>query len=193
LRALSTSKMPPQQPGRPLDVVDDILNLCAHERDLADRPSRRNRYARCMSEPIRERLIGTWKLVSVSREEIPSGAHSDIFGPDPIGYINYGADGRMMVVIVRSDRPRPHDADVTAAEAQALIKSMVSYAGTFSIDGDEIIHRVEIAWNESWSGTQQRRRFRFEQGRLLLSTPPSPDPIDGKLSVRNMVWKKLTG
>ncbi len=68
---------------------------------------------------------------------------------------------------------------------------MVSYAGTYSIEGDEIIHHVEISWNESWSGTQQRRLVRFEHDRLALSTHPSPDPIDGKLSVRSMVWEKL--
>jgi hypothetical protein len=30
MRALSTSKMPPQQPDRLLDLVDDRLDFCAH-------------------------------------------------------------------------------------------------------------------------------------------------------------------
>jgi Lipocalin-like domain len=181
--------MPPQQPGGPLDVVDDALNLCAHDRDLSIRPRRRNRYAGAMNG-MRERLIGTWKLVSVSREEIPGGK-SDFFGHDPVGFINYGADGRMMVVIVRGDRARPQSADISATEAEALFRSMVSYAGTYSIEGDEIIHHVEISWNENWSGKQQRRLVRFEHDRLALSTHPSPDPIDGQPSVRRMVWEKL--
>jgi hypothetical protein len=32
---------------------------------------------------------------------------------------------------------------------------------------------------------------RFEQDRLLLSTHPSADPIDGKPSLRSMTWEKL--
>jgi hypothetical protein len=60
--------MPPQQPGGPLDVVDDALNLRAHAGDLPIRPRRRNRHAQGMND-MRERLIRTWKLVSVSREE----------------------------------------------------------------------------------------------------------------------------
>jgi hypothetical protein len=184
--------MPPQQPDGPLDVVDDILNLRTHGPDLAISPCRCNRYAAAMSELTRERLLGTWKLVSVSNEDIPSGAKADFFGPNPIGYLNYGADGRMMVVVVRSDRPKPQGAKVTTEEADALFKSMVSYAGTFSIDGDEVIHRVEISWNETWTGTEQRRIFRFDNDRLWLSTRPSPDPVSGKLSVRSMVWEKLT-
>jgi len=95
-----------------------------------------------------------------------------------------------MVLIVRSDRPRPQGTGFSASEAQALIKSMVSYAGTFSIEGDEVVHHVEIAWNEVWTGSEQRRLFRFEQERLHLSTHPSPDPIDGRLSVRSMVWER---
>jgi lipocalin-like protein len=180
--------MPPQQPGGPLDVVDDALNLCAHDRDLSIRPRRRNRYAQAMTD-MRERLIGTWKLVSVSREAIQADK-TDFFGPDPVGYINYGRDGRMMVVIVRGDRRRPEGTNITSSEAEALFRSMVSYAGTYSIEGDEIIHHVEISWNQNWSGTQQRRLVRFEQDRLSLSTHPSPDPIDGKLGVRRMVWER---
>src|SRR4051812_48862829 len=50
------------------------------------------------------RLLGTWRLVSVIREEVPSGAKIDLLGPDPKGFPTYLADGRMMVMVVRGDR-----------------------------------------------------------------------------------------
>ena len=31
----------------------------------------------------------------------------------------------------------------------------------------------------------------FEGNRLTLSTPQSPDPIDGKISVRRLVWERI--
>jgi lipocalin-like protein len=43
---------------------------------------------------IQQAILGTWKLVSYVREEIPSGAKSDVMGAHPSGYINYGRDGR---------------------------------------------------------------------------------------------------
>jgi hypothetical protein len=46
-----------------------------------------------------QRLFGTWKLVSYVGEEVPHGARSDVMGPRPSGYINYGPDGRMHVEI----------------------------------------------------------------------------------------------
>jgi hypothetical protein len=151
------------------------------------------RRAEAASGPVNDSvpawLLGTWKLVSVLSEDARTGAEVDFFGPRPIGYITYSADRRMMVLIVHGD-PKPAGARATPAEADALFKSLVSYAGTFSIDGDEITHHVEVSWNESWTGTQQTRRFQLAGGRLMLETPPSPDPVDGAMSVRRMVWER---
>ena len=43
---------------------------------------------------IQQAILGTWKLVSYVREELPSGAKSDVMGAHPSCYINYGRDGR---------------------------------------------------------------------------------------------------
>jgi hypothetical protein len=50
---------------------------------------------------------------------------------------------------------------------------------------------VDVSWNESWTGTKQTRRFRLDGERLNLTTHPSPDPLDGRMSVRRMVWEKV--
>ena len=137
-------------------------------------------------------LLGTWKLLSVTSRDVDSGATSDFFGANPIGYITYSADRRMMVAIVRSGRHKPAGASATPAEAEALMKTLVSYAGTYSIRGNAITHHVELSWNEAWTGTDQTRLFRFDGRQLHLDTPPSPDPVDGVVSVRSMVWERAT-
>jgi Lipocalin-like domain len=143
------------------------------------------------ADPIPAELIGTWRLVSNTLEEIPSGAKTDLFGPNPIGYIMYGADGRMMILQVRSQRPIPAAAAVTSTEAEALFRSLLAYGGTYSVSGDVVTHHVDISWNQSWTGTEQVRHFKFEGNRVELATDPSPDPIHGKMSVRRLVWEKL--
>lgn len=144
------------------------------------------------NDVTRQHLLGTWKLVAAVREEIPSGTKSDFLGPNPIGYINYSPDGRMMVLNVGSGRRKPSGVHTTPQEAEALFRSMTSYSGTYSIDGNEITHRVDISWNETWTGTEQKRVARFEGNRAYLSTPPSLDPITGTMSVRTMTWEKLS-
>jgi hypothetical protein len=143
------------------------------------------------SDPIPPNLIGTWKLVSNMLEEIPSGAKTDLFGANPVGYISYGADGRMMIFQVRNERTKPAGVVPTDQEKKALYDSMLGYAGTFSVEGNKVIHHVEISWNQSWSGTDQVRFFKFDGDRVELSTEASPDPVHGKMSVRRLVWQKI--
>ncbi len=68
---------------------------------------------------MRDRLIGTWKLVSAVREDM-AGHRVDQLGPSPTGYINYAPDGRMMALIARSARTKPAGAQPTPPEADAL-------------------------------------------------------------------------
>src|SRR6187401_1869911 len=38
------------------------------------------------STDLRTRLLGTWKIIAATREEIPSGVKTDQMGPRPAGY-----------------------------------------------------------------------------------------------------------
>ena len=138
-----------------------------------------------------DRLPGTWTLVSAVREEIPSGAKTDMFGQDPHGFINYSPEGRMIALITRRDRKAAANGRPTPTEAEALFRSMLSYAGTFTVEGDVVTHHVDISWNQSFTGGTQKRHFKLDRDRLILSTPQSHDPIDGKLSVRHMTWQRV--
>jgi hypothetical protein len=143
------------------------------------------------NDSIRKRLIGTWRLVAVETEDISTGEKFPAWGDNPAGFINYAPDGRMMVINVRSDRKKPAGAVPSAAEAADLFMSMLAYAGTYTIDGNEVTHHIEISWNEAWSGSHQVRIARFDGNRVHLSTRPSPDLASGRMSVRTMTWERL--
>jgi hypothetical protein len=138
-----------------------------------------------------DRLLGTWTLVSAVREEIPSGSKTDMFGQNPHGFINYSPDGRMIALITPRDREAAAKGRPTPTEAEALFRSMLSYAGTFTVEGDVVTHHVDISWNQSFTGGTQKRHFKLDGDRLILSTPQSHDPIDGKMSVRHMTWQRV--
>jgi hypothetical protein len=142
---------------------------------------------------VQQAILGTWKLLSYVREEFPSGAKSDVMGAHPSGYINYGREGRMIVIIVGSDRKKPAGAVATPDEAEALITSMLAYAGTYSIDSQAktVSHHVDISWDQSRTGTDQVRSYKLEGDRLTLTTAPSTDPATGKNTVRTLIWERL--
>jgi hypothetical protein len=139
-----------------------------------------------------DRLIGTWKLVSVKARDLESGQERDAWGPNPVGYINYAPDGRMMVINARSGRSKPKGPAPTPQEAADLFQGMLAYAGTYSVKGNEVTHHVDVSWNEAWTGTDMLRIATFDGERVHLSTRPTPDPVTGRMSVRTMTWEKLT-
>jgi hypothetical protein len=145
------------------------------------------------ADSIQQQIQGTWKLVFYVREEIPSGAKSDVMGAHPSGYINYGPDGRMIVLIVGSDRKKPVGPVATPEEAEALIRSMLAYAGAYTVDSEAktVTHHIDVSWDQSRTGESQLRTYKLDGDRLTLTTPPSNDPATGKKTVRTLIWERL--
>ena len=139
-----------------------------------------------------EVLEGTWKLVSSTRTNTTTGATTDSFGPNPLGYIMYGKDGRMMVLITRSDRPKPDSTDkITDEQRSRLFSSMLAYSGTYKFDGETIEHHIDGSWNQVWTGTTQIRNVKKDGDRLIYTTQPGPSPIDGSMGFATLVWEKV--
>jgi hypothetical protein len=51
-------------------------------------------------------------------------------GPDPVGFINYGADGRFYAIVTSKDRSPPVGFPPTDDEKLNLFNTMLAYAGT---------------------------------------------------------------
>ncbi len=139
-----------------------------------------------------EALYGTWKLVRYARVDTATGEKRDVFGCRPAGFLTYGRDGRMTAILAKEGRPRPADmSKVNERERAELFDSFGAYAGTFALEGETIIHHVEISWNECWTGTEQVRNVRLEGNRLYITTNPAPSGIDGRPGVSELEWERI--
>jgi Lipocalin-like domain len=125
-------------------------------------------------------LVGTWKMVSWTREVIATGEISDAMGPNPIGYIAYHADGRMIALVVRRDRPPLSGKTPTDEEKVRLYDTMLAYSATYTLEDDRVAHHVDAAWNPAWTGTDLIRPFRLDGDTLVISGAPSKDPATGE-------------
>lgn len=137
-------------------------------------------------------ICGTWELVSLRRTSIDTGAVSEPFGPAPRGYLTYTPDGRMSAIFVGDNRPRPVAAGrETDAERAALHRSMCAYAGTWRVDGRSVRHRVDVSWNQSWTGTEVMRLAGVDDsGQLVLSSGLQPAIVDGSIGVAVATWRR---
>lgn len=137
-------------------------------------------------------VCGTWVLVSIRRTAHDTGVVSEPFGAAPQGYLTYTPDGRMNAIFVGDVRPHPIGTGrETDAERAALHRSMCAYAGRWHIDGRCIRHRIDVSWNECWTGSEVARFAGLdEEGRLVLSTGPMPAIVDGSLGTAVLTWRR---
>ena len=136
-------------------------------------------------------VIGTWKLKSFFREVAGTSERYNQLGENPHGFLGYSSDGRMYAILVAGDRIKPNEEAPTDEERVKLHKSMIAYAGTYTIDGGKVIHHVDTSWNGARTGTDQVRFFMLEGDTLTIRTAPNKSPIDGREGVGIVVWEKV--
>ena len=138
---------------------------------------------------------GVWKLVSVQQKNLDTGELVRVHGEEPSGYIHYDPCGRMLVVITSDPSMRPEKSAIPAmsdAEQAQCFRTVAAYGGTFSLDGNQVLHDVDIAWIPGWFGRQDRRA-EWRENQLVLHTEPGTNAVYGKRTTTELVWEKITG
>jgi lipocalin-like protein len=139
---------------------------------------------------LRQKIVGTWKLVSVVYEDQKTKALTPVLGEHPRGRQIATADGRWLALVTAEGRPVPK----TDEERARALRSMIAYTGRYRVEGGKVVTKVEAAWNEAWVGGEQTRFIRFEGDRLFIESPPMPHPNVNNKTVRVIViWDREKG
>jgi hypothetical protein len=136
-------------------------------------------------------VLGTWKLKSAVREVVATGEKFNQYGEHPSGYLSYSADGRMYAIGTSDSRVKPNDANPADGERVKLHQTMFAYAGTYTLEGEKVVHHVDISWNEAWTGTDLVRFYKLDGNILTITTAPNKSPIDGREGRGVLVWEKV--
>ena len=136
-------------------------------------------------------FVGVWRLVSYVFIDA-GGTVSYPFGMEPRGYIVYTADGYMSVNMMPSGRPNFRTAELlggSTEEKARAVDTFLSYCGTYDVQGDQVIHHVEVSLLPNWSDGDQRRFYQLDGRRLTLST--APQLLRGKVQTPVLVWERV--
>jgi hypothetical protein len=118
---------------------------------------------------------------SVAR--LPWGAH-------PVGSIVVDG-GACYIQIMSSDTPSFGAGAGSVAERMkaTLLSSYIAYSGPCAIDekAGSVVLKVEAAWRPDYVGTEQKRFFRFDNGKLIFG--PAPNSIRAG---NDMLSRRLT-
>jgi hypothetical protein len=142
-----------------------------------------------IADPVRaadpSTLIGNWKLVSW--QVVVGNETQNPFGLNPKGYLIITREGRAVAITTADNRKGATD----DLERAALQKSMLAYTGKYRLEGDDFVTTVDVSWNETWNGTEQRRHYRIEGDKLFIETAPAPSIVfPGKTDFRRLVWER---
>ncbi|MHC4560690.1 MAG: lipocalin-like domain-containing protein [Planctomycetota bacterium] len=136
-------------------------------------------------------FAGTWKLISFELRS-SDGQVTYPFGEEPVGYIIYNQDGFMSVAFMASERKEFASNDPqkgTVEEKGSAMDTFFSYCGRYEVQCDKIVHHIEVSLFPNWMGMKQERLYRFEGGRLTLSTPPFQ--VGGAEQTAHLIWERV--
>jgi hypothetical protein len=135
----------------------------------------------------RDRLLGNWRLVSYVTEDVETKQRNNVYGERPTGFIGFTPAGRFFAVVSADGRKPPQTTD----EQAAAFRSMIAYTGQYRLDGERFITKVDVAWNEAWTGTEQVRFWRVDGDRLFITSAPIPNPnVPGGRMIGILEWAR---
>lgn len=139
----------------------------------------------------REQVLGSWRLLRWAIH-YDGGNVALPFGEDVDGLLLYAPDGWMSAGMWRKHRS-PWTAG-SAKQADPLSKARAldeyfNYSGTWTLQGDDIVHDVTSSLNPTLIGTRQVRRAVLDYPRLRLEA----DEADPRGARRHRIeWIRAT-
>jgi hypothetical protein len=139
-------------------------------------------------QSLKDRLIGTWALVSWEQKK-GDGSKVQRYGANPTGIAFFDASGRYIITVMRSDRANYASNALwqgTAEENKATASGTITYFGTYSVTeaNSSIAIHIEGSSFPNWNGAKQERIVAIAGDQLTLTVGPrSGETVD-------VIWKR---
>jgi Lipocalin-like domain len=134
-----------------------------------------------------QNLVGTWSVVSVDNVS-PDGRRVQAFGSNPKGQLILDANGRFSLQLIRPDLPKyskNNRNEGTPEEYKATVQGLISYFGTYSLSGKDLVFHVDASSFPNWNGTEQKRTITVSGDELKWHNPAASTGGTAEL-----VWKR---
>ena len=138
-------------------------------------------------------IEGRWKLLTAEDLRADGTVARHPWGRHPVGSIVVER-GACYVQIMSGDTPSFTVA--TAANDQmkaAQLSTYIAYSGPCTIDAaaGSVTLKVEAAWRPDYVGTEQKRFFRFDNGRLIFGPAPNSTRGGGEPLTRRLTLERV--
>lgn len=140
-------------------------------------------------------LLGRWNIISWE-QRYDDGRVTHPLGTALEGFIQYDANGQMICMIGRTDRPNFSTGgqwNASNDEKAAAYSSYLAYAGRYSVNGDWVTHHVDLSLFPNWKNGDQKRRVELIPGAAGDKLNIVARLEEGTAEARSAVlaWKRL--
>lgn len=139
---------------------------------------------------IESPIVGSWRLISFDlRDE--AGTVSHPWGDAVSGMNTYTVDGYLSEQFCSAHRPAlKHDDWVSATpdEIDLAARHYFAYAGSYEIDGGEIVYHLDVSLMPNWIGKTERRFWSVTGDTLTITTLPLL--VGGKMQISTLVYQR---
>jgi Lipocalin-like domain len=137
-----------------------------------------------------DKLVGRWRLISWSSQN-EEGAIAFPLGERLEGSLVYTRGGWITTMLAAGGRANLSTEDLVGGsepERAAAFSTYISYCGTYEVEGDAVVHRIEMSLFPNWVGDEQTRHFEVSETELVLRTPPVK--VGGEVVVSELRWAR---
>jgi hypothetical protein len=141
-------------------------------------------------------IEGRWKLLAAEDLRADGTVARYPWGRQPVGSIVVER-GACYLQIMSSDTPSFSTTSTTPSDQMkaALVSSYIAYSGPCVVDNKamSVTLKVEAAWRPDYVGTEQKRFYRFENGKLLFGPAPNSIRSGNEQLTRRLTLERADG
>jgi hypothetical protein len=146
------------------------------------------------SQVSADTIQGRWRLLSAEDVRADGTVARYPWGRHPVGAIVVES-GFCYVQIMSGDVPafpagRPINEQMTAA----LLSTYIAYSGACTVNDTEgsVTLKVESAWRPDYVGTDQKRFFKFDNGKLIFGPATGSLRFNNEPLTRRLTLERVT-
>jgi Lipocalin-like domain len=149
----------------------------------------------CTASPtLAQTIDGRWKLVAAQDLRADGSVARHPWGTRPVGSIVVER-GYCYVQIMSGDVPAFSGTQALGEQMKAaLLSTYIAYSGPCRINEAEasVTLNVEAAWRPDYVGTEQKRFFRFDNGRLIFGPATGSIGSGGERLTRRLTLERVS-
>lgn len=143
------------------------------------------------AQDLATQIVGTWKWTSHVYKEVATGKNSNVYGEKPSGLIVFTKGGNLVYAVFGDNRKPPAGSPATEAERAGLFNTMAAASGTYKVEGNTLAITYSGSWNQSWTGTTQKRQIDIVGNKLSLTSAPFKSTQTGQETVFVVTYDRV--